>query len=82
MSAQNPIAPVSDLVDSAVNTAEDVPGAGAKMIAVSAIATLQLARNLADAAEGLAEMGIDFGAETVDSLLAKLQEYVQKTAAG
>ncbi len=82
MTDSNPIAPVGDLAHTAVDTAEDVTGAGAKMIAVSAIATLQLARNLVDAAEGLAEMGIDFGAETVDSLLAKLQEYVQKTAAG
>lgn len=76
----SPIEPVATMVTTVTETASDVTSAATKAVAVSAIATIQLGRNLIDSIEGLAELGIDLTADTLDSVLQKLQEHVTKIA--
>ena len=80
--AQSNVAATTDLVQQAISSAADTTEAAVGGVAASAIATLQLARNLVDSVEGLAELGIDFGADTLDDAIAKLQDAVKLTIGG
>ena len=76
------VSATADLVKDAISSAADTTEAAVGGVAASAIATLQLARNLVDSVEGLAELGIDFGADTIDQALEKLQAAVRLSLGG
>lgn len=80
--AQSNVSATTDLVKEAISTAANTTEAAVGGVAASAIATLQLARNLVDSVEGVAELGIDFSADTIDSAIAKLQDAVRLALGG